>query len=141
MTKKQLQDAVKKYGVVFVERGEDEVIQFFQVDDVSDTDGKMILSEIKKSMLKSFDKSSLEDVPSEPGIKRPKQIANGMSLYDMYKVQKEMDEENGRMVFSGRLIKVGKPIKVNIKLPEYRAEMFNAQSHNTGEMLFPVNVQ
>jgi len=141
MTKKQIQEAVKKYGPVFVERGEDEVVQFFEVDDVSEADGKVILAEIKKSMLKSFDKSVTDDAPADPGIKRPKDVAKGLRLYDLYKVQKEMHDENGRTVFSGTLIKVGKPVKVNIKLAEYRADIFNAQAANTGEMLFPVNVQ
>lgn len=141
MTKKQIQEAVKKYGPVFVERGEDEVLQFFEVDEVSEADGKVILAEIKKSMLKSFDKPAGDDQPSDPGIKRPKEVAKGFKLYDLYKVQKEMHEENGRTVFSGTLIKVGKPVKVNIKLPEYRAEIYNAQAANTGEMLFPANNQ
>lgn len=132
-------DAVKKYGPVFVERGEEEILQLFEIDEISDADGKKILAEIKKSMLKSFDEPSVKETVSGPSVKRPEKIKEGYKLYDLYKVQKEYEETDGRVKYTGGLLKVGKPIKVNIKLPEYRAEIFNDQSVNSGEMLFPVN--
>jgi hypothetical protein len=135
MNKNQLAEAVKKYGPVYVERGEEEILQLFEIDEISEADQKKILADIKKSLLKSFEKPI--ETPSGPAIKRPEKVREGYKLYDLYKVQKEYDEKGGKVVYTGKLLKVGKPLKVNVKIPEYRAEIFNEQSANTGEMLFP----
>lgn len=141
MNKKQLQEAVKKYGPVYVERGEDEVLQFLEIDKVKEADGKVILAEIKKAISNSFVAQETVSAPSPDQIERPKEIKKGLKLYDMFKVQKELEENgSGGQSWTGNFIKVGKPIKTNIKVEPYRADIFNSQSVNSGERLYEVEM-
>lgn len=144
MNKQQKAEAIKKYGPTFVEHGEDEVLQLLEIDEVSDKDSKEIIAGIKKAIANSFSAPQAETPTQGPKIDRPKEVKKGLKLYDLYKVQKETRQDINdegvvvKSVFTGMFIKVGKPIKTNIKVEEYRAKILNDQSINSGERLYEV---
>lgn len=113
-----------------------------------DSDEESEIEKLKKELAEA--KKKLEEkgnAPSfvSPKIKRPKvDTKRGLKLFDMYNVQKEFAHEyneDGEIVkskFTGNFIQVGKPIKTNIKVEEYRAKIFNDQSVNSGQRMYEV---
>lgn len=126
-------DALKNGGKASEEKSDKEESEIEQL--------KKQLAEMQKKL----DQKSQAPSPNIVKIKRPKvDEKRGLKLYDLYKVQKEIENEyndEGDVIkskFTGNFLKVGRPVKTNIKVQEYRAKIFNDQSINHGERLYLV---
>lgn len=142
----------KKYAEAFIERGEDEVRQLLQVED-NDIEGDdidkeidQVIAEIRNQIVAALKKPSNEnaangEIGSEPSEKRKVAHRPEHKVYDLYRVQKEMVDNGEKQVFTGEFLKVGKPIRTNVKIEPWRAEEINAQSVNSGQRLYEVEVE
>lgn len=161
-----LKSAVAKHFDEFKEAGEESVKATLAASDFSQEEIDEIIDALKNggkpSEQKDDKESEIEKLRKEneqlrklaaggmqgpfvKKIERPKMDPKKpLRLYDMYKVQKDLEQEfseEGDVVktkFTGNFIKVGNPIKTNIKVEPYRAKIFNDQSVNSGERLYPV---
>lgn len=105
-----------------------------------------LLKKQNADLLKKLEeKSKGNPAPPAPKIKRPEvDKKKGLKLFDLYKVEKEFQQEyneEGDVIkskFTGNFIKVGRPLKTNVKIPDFRAKIFNDQSVNSGQRFYSV---
>ncbi len=142
----QVKSAAKKHAETFIERGEDEVRQLLAIDEIEGDDADKVIAEIRKQIVEAIKKptepsSSNQGGDAKPTEKRKVAHRPEHKVYDLYKVQKEFIERDGKQVFTGEFLRVGKPIRTNIKIEPFRAEDINNQSVNSGERLYEVDVE
>lgn len=138
----KLKAAVKKHTQAFIERGEEEVKQLLAIDEFTEDETAEVIAAIKADILSAMSAKKDEAAAPKSTIKRNEApLKKGQKAYDRYKVQKNMvpDEKNPEiLVWDGTFVKVGAPVKANIRIEPARAEDLNSQSQNTGERLYEV---
>lgn len=138
----KLKAAVKKHSQAFIERGEDEVKQLLAIDEFTEDETVEVIAAIKAEILSAMSSKSTKGAEPKNNIKRNEApVKKGQKAYDRYKVQKNLvpdEKDPERLVWDGTFVKIGSPVKSNIRIEPERAKTLNDQAINSGEYLFEV---
>lgn len=138
----QVKSLATKHAEVYIERGEDEVRQLLAIDELTDEDAEAVIKQIKENLVAALKKPTVKEEKKEVVVDRSHiKLPAGFECYDLYNVQREIvTDENGNSVWNGGFVQIGKPVRTEIKLEPWRAEMFNEQSHNSNQRLYKVDL-